>query len=132
MTEPKVYYRDLPQGIKGVYDGRDNEPIIVINQNLTEIEKKCTLAEELIHHEYYPDCNYYRCRNYYELTLCNAKEYRVKKKLALKLIPLKVLKKNILPYLDAYPLRVLAEEVDVTEAILTLRLRIYMQRTGKD
>lgn len=126
MSEPKIYYKQLPKNIKGIYDNNSkDEPIIVINTNQTEIEKRCTLTEELIHHEYYPDCNFYKCKNMFQLLICNWIENKVKNMIADNLISDDLLLNKVLPYLGSYYLSELAEEIDVTENLLKLRLEKY-------
>jgi len=123
MTEPKIYLKQLPKNIRGVYDNNSkNEPIIIINTNQTEIEKRCTLVEELIHHSYYPDCNYYKCKNIYQISICNWIENKVKKIVAEFMIPDEVLNKEVIPYLESYSLGEIAEEIGVTESLLKRRL----------
>ena len=126
MSEPKIYYKQLPNSIKGLYNNNTkNEPVIIINTNQTEIEKRCTLTEELIHHEFYPDCNFYKCKDIMQLYICNWIENKVKNLLADILIPDEILLSKIIPYLDSYSMFELAEEIGVTESLLRLRLEKY-------
>lgn len=123
--KPKIYEIDLPQKIKGIYDNSNNESIVLINKNMTHSEKICTTIEELIHCKYFPDANYCNCNNYYDVEKCRWIECKVKKMVAKTLIPDIVLETHVLPYLESYSLNEIAEEINVTEEILKLRLEEY-------
>lgn len=128
MDEPKIIIKNLPDEINGLYLSNGKRAAIYINSNLNNAQKVCAIAHELIHHYYYPDCNFYKCTNYFEICNCNWIENKTAKKVTEWLISDIVFERLVLPYLDIYPLSVLAEEINVTEEILKLRLEIYKER----
>lgn len=121
---PKIYETKLPNKIKGIYYKGKNETFILVNKNLKSNEKICTIVEELIHHKYFSNANYYSCKNYYQIEHINWVEVKVKKLVAELLIPDVVLETFVLPYMDK-ALKEIAEEINVTEEILKIRLEIY-------
>ena len=126
MSELKIYYKQLPNNIKGLYDNnKKNEPIIIINTNQTEIEKRYTLTEELIHFQYYPDCNFYKCKTMMQLSICSWIENKVKNLMVNILISDEILLTKVIPYLKSYSIYELAEEIGVTESLLSLKLEKY-------
>lgn len=128
MDEPKIIIKNLPDEINGLYLTNGKKAVIYINSNLNNTQKVCVIAHELTHHYYYPDCNFYKCKNYSEICNCNWVENRIEKKTAKTLIPDLALESLVIPYLDIYPLSVLAEEINATEEILKLRLEIYKEK----
>jgi len=114
----------MPKKFKGFLDCNP-DPIIVINSRLNYAERRCVYFEELIHYQYFKNCDFYKCKTYYELCHCNWKENKVKRRLAVLLISSNLLKNKVMPYLDTYPLSVIAEDINVTEELLKLRLEIY-------
>jgi Zn-dependent peptidase ImmA (M78 family) len=128
FNEPKIILKDMPDGFNGIYLTDKKHTFIYINSSLNRNEKVCTIAHELMHHQFYPDCNFYSCKNYYQLCQCNWIENRIDKKTAKWLIPDLVLETLVLPYINIYPLSVLAEDLSVTEELLKLRLEIYKER----
>lgn len=129
MIEPKIILKNMPEEINGVCMSDGIKAVIFINKNLNSTQRECAIIHELIHLTDYPDCNFYECKNYYEICRCNWIENKVSKKTAKRLISDSILKKLIMPYLDTYPLSVLADEVNVTEEVLKVRLEVF--KNGK-
>lgn len=125
MNEPKVILKDLPDEINGVLLTDDFHSKIYINSNLNNTQKVCAIAHELIHFYSYRDCNYYKCKKYFEVCNCNWIENKIEKEVAYSLIPEIALESFIIPYLESYSLFELSEEIGVTENLLRLRLEKY-------
>ncbi|MCL4415255.1 MAG: hypothetical protein M1365_00930 [Actinobacteria bacterium] len=121
----------MPDSLNAVYLAKDDRAIICINSKLNRTQRECALTHELIHHEYYPECNFYKCNTYYDICQCNWIENRIEEKTARWLISDSILESLVIPYVDVYPLSDIADEVNVTEDLLKLRLEIYKKSNKK-
>jgi len=126
LNEPKIIIKNMPDEFNAVYLSDNNHASIYINSKLNNTKKLCVIMHELIHHYYYPACNFYACNSYHEICQCNWIENRINKKVAKTLITDEILASKVLPYVASYSLSELAEEINVTEDILKLRLNIFL------
>ncbi len=120
----KIILKDMPDEFNGIYmsDGKNNS--IYVNSKLSRAERTYTVMHELMHYYIYQDCDYYSCKSYYEICNCNWIENKINKKIVELFIPTELIK-SIIPYLESYPISEIAEEINVTENLLRMRLERY-------
>lgn len=126
-NKPDSVEKPLPEGIKGVCYSDAEDRFILINSCMTEIEKRCTEAHELIHHELTPGhkiATYFRVAE--SIPVLKA-ERKVEKETALELISEERLK-EVLARAEDMRESEIAEELGVTVEVLRLRIELYRWR----
>jgi len=118
-----VIEKYLPSRLKGFYFRKGRDMLICLEKRLNNLNKKMVLAHELGHHfkSYGDTFNISKI----DCNDISRSELVAKRWEADFLIPEIILENNVLPYLDIYPLCIIAEDINVTEEILKIRLEIY-------
>lgn len=74
----QLVVKTLPEEIRGVYMGRANKKMIVLNRCLTQTERRCTLTHELAHFFLGHADDYFEVRDYYDECCYGKKEQDAK------------------------------------------------------
>ncbi|MHB9128436.1 MAG: ImmA/IrrE family metallo-endopeptidase [Candidatus Humimicrobiaceae bacterium] len=125
-NEPQIIIKDMPEEFRGIYLTDGKYSCVYVNAKLDTANRICTIVHELIHHKYYPNCNFYDCKTYFDICQCNWIENKINKKVAKILISDEILARKVFPYIASYSLSELAEEINITEELLKLRLNIFL------
>ena len=116
--------------INGAYVESEGRTFIVINKDLPQRERRCTLAHEMGHYHNSSLINHVEPRSEYERTLNQRVEHRANRWAAEHLIP----QRDLEQYLDKHETAMahdLADYFDVTEEVAAFRMELYRRQNDR-